>query len=62
MSKAWAGRDKDREFCIELIRHAYVKPEEALSRVSSMPLEADQEQSLTRRIKRWSQATPPSRK
>jgi hypothetical protein len=62
MSKAWAGRDKDREFCIELIRHAYVKPEEALSRASSMPLEADQQQSLTRRIKRWSQATPPSRK
>ena len=26
MSKAWAGRDKDRSFCVALIEHGYVEP------------------------------------
>ncbi len=53
MSKAWAGRDKDREFCIGLLRHALVKLEDALAMVHRMPLDESQHRTLTRRIKRW---------
>ena len=53
MSKAWAGRDKDREFCIGLLRHAFVKLEDALAMVHRMPLDESQHRTLTRRIKRW---------
>jgi hypothetical protein len=53
MSKAWAGRDKDRVFCIGLLQHEFVKLEEALAMVPSMPLDDLQQQTLNRRIKRW---------
>jgi len=53
MSKAWAGRHKDREFCIGLLRHAFVKLEDALAMVHRMPLDESQHRTLTRRIKRW---------
>ena len=53
MSKAWAGRDKDREFCIGLLRHVFVKLEDALAMVHRMPLDESQHRTLTRRIKRW---------
>lgn len=53
LSKAWAGRDKDREFCIGLLRHTFVKLDEALALVARMPLDPAQQQTLARRIKRW---------
>jgi hypothetical protein len=53
MSKAWAGRDKDREFCIGLLRHAFVKLEDAVAMVHRMPLDESQRRTLTRRVKRW---------
>lgn len=53
LSKAWAGRDKDREFCIGLLQHAFVKLADALALVQHMPLDAKQRQNLARRIKRW---------
>ena len=53
MSKAWAGRDKDREFCIGLLRHAFVELEDAVAMVHRMPLDESQHRTLTRRIKRW---------
>jgi hypothetical protein len=53
MSKAWAGRDKHRVFCIGLLQHEFVKLEEALAMVPSMPLDDLQQQTLNRRIKRW---------
>jgi hypothetical protein len=34
-----AGREKDREFCMALLDHAYVKPAEALALVEYMPLD-----------------------
>jgi hypothetical protein len=39
MSKAAAGRDKDREFCIAMLAHRYVKPEQMLDLVAAMPLQ-----------------------
>lgn len=53
ISKAWAGRDKDRDFCIGLLQHGYVKLEDALAMVPRMPLDVAQRQTLARRIKRW---------
>jgi hypothetical protein len=53
MSKAWAGREKDREFCRGLLQHAFVEIEEALAMVPRMPLDEAQRQTLARRIKRW---------
>jgi len=53
MSKAWAARDKDREFCVGLLRHAFVRLEEALAMVPRMPLDETQQRTLTQRIKRW---------
>lgn len=53
MSKAWAGRDKDRAFCIGLLQHGFVMLEDALAMVPRMPLDERQRQTLARRIKRW---------
>lgn len=39
MSKAAAGRDKDREFCTALLAHRYAKPEQVLDLVAAMPLD-----------------------
>ncbi len=52
LSKAAAGRDKDREFCIALLHHGYLKVEEALDLVAAMPEEIDQ-RTLRARIRRW---------
>lgn len=53
LSKAWAGREKDRDFCIGLLSHTFVNLDEALALVARMPLDTAQRQTLTRRIKRW---------
>lgn len=61
LSKAWAGREKDREFCIALLRHGYVYPDAAVHRVADMPLTDKQKTRLRARIRRWAQdAAPPA--
>lgn len=57
LSKAAAGRDKDREFCIALLQFRYLKVEEALGLVASMPDDIDK-QNLRARIRRWAAAAP----
>lgn len=52
LSKAAAGRPKDREFCIALLQYGYLKVDEALGLVASMPEDVDQ-QALRARIRRW---------
>ncbi len=59
MSKAAAGRDKDREFCVALLKHSYVEPSNALSFVASMPLDGAEQRRLTARIRRWAAAAQP---
>jgi hypothetical protein len=56
MSKAAAGRDKDREFCIAMLSHRYVKPEEALGLVAAMPLDDDAQRRLKAAIRLWAKA------
>lgn len=60
MSKAWAGREKDREFCIALLRHGYVHLDAAVQRVADMPLTDGQKTSLRARIRRWAQHAKPT--
>jgi hypothetical protein len=53
MSKAAAGREKDREFCAALLAHGYVALEELLNLVSLMPLNEMEQRRLRATIRRW---------
>ena len=56
MSKAAAGRDKDREFCMALLQHAYVNPAQALELVPHMPLVESEQRRLRATIRRWARS------
>ena len=56
MSKAAAGRDKDREFCMALLEHAYVNPAQVLGLVPQMPMVDSQKRRLRATIRRWAKA------
>lgn len=56
LSKAVAGREKDREFCMALIRHRYVVPERALELISRMPIDDKARRTLRATIRRWAKA------
>ena len=51
--QAAARRDKDREFCMALLEHAYVNPAQALGLVSDMPLVDSEKRRLRATIRRW---------
>lgn len=53
LSKAAAGRDKDRQFCIALLKHGHVNAVQALARVPDMPLDDDSKRRLRAAITRW---------
>lgn len=56
MSKAVAAREKDREFCMALLRHGHVVPARALALVDLMPLDEAQQRRLRASIRRWVKA------
>lgn len=56
LSKAAAGRDKDRLFCIALMQHGHVASADALDRVTDMPLDEGGMRRLRAAINRWSKA------
>lgn len=56
MSKAAAGRDKDRVFCMALLEHRYVTPAQVLDLVVLMPLDAEEQRRLRGTIRRWVKA------
>ena len=56
MSKAAAGRDKDRGFCKAMLAHRYVKPEQVLDLVAAMPLDDAAQRRLKATIRRWAKA------
>jgi hypothetical protein len=56
MSKAAAGRDKDREFCMAMLAHRYVKPADALTQVEAMPLDDQAQRRLKATTRRWVKA------
>ena len=52
-SKAAAGRDKDRKFCMALLTHAYVTPTQVLDLVPHMPISDEEKRKLRATIRRW---------
>lgn len=56
MSKAAAGREKDRVFCMALLAHGHVTVEQVLALVPGMPLDDTGRQRLRASIRRWAQA------
>lgn len=56
LSKAQAGREKDRVFCVALMEHGYVPSHEALKLVASMPIPDDEQRRLRARIQRWAKS------
>ena len=56
LSKAVAGRDKDRVFCCALIQHGYVTLPALLELLTDMPLSADERKQLRSRIVSWAKA------
>lgn len=53
LSKAFANREKDREFDMALLRYGYVTMGQALARVARMPVSNDKKRDLRARIRRW---------
>lgn len=53
LSKATAGRDKDKPFCQAMLTHGFVKADEMLTWVPKMPIGGSEQSLLTRRIRRW---------
>lgn len=56
MSKAAAGRHKDREFCMAMLAHRYVRPAQVLSLIEAMPLDDHAQRRLRSAIRRWVKA------
>ena len=50
---AAANRDKDREFDMDLLRHGFVKLEQAIEMVALMPVDDKAKRDLRARIRRW---------
>lgn len=53
MAKTAANREKDREFNMALLRHGYVKLQEAIEMVDRMPVDAAEKKTMRARIRRW---------
>lgn len=56
MSKAVAGRSKDRTFCLALLQYKHVTLTQALDMVEQMPLDFDMQRRLRATIRRWAGA------
>ena len=57
MSKAAAGREKDREFCMALLAHGHVTVEHVLGLVPLMQLDEALRKRLSASIRRWAAAS-----
>ena len=53
LSKAFAGRSKDREFCMALMEHKYGEPAALIALVPRMPLDDSKQRRLRATIRRW---------
>ena len=56
MSKAAAGRDKHRVFCMALRQHGCVKPSRLIASIADMPLDPPEQRRLRATIQRWIRA------
>jgi len=56
LSKAIAGREKDREFCSALFEYEYVTLQDVLDRLPTMPIDLSEQRRLRATIRRWAKA------
>ncbi|WP_137895109.1 DUF6036 family nucleotidyltransferase [Ramlibacter sp. 2FC] len=56
LSKAAAGREKDRKFCMALLEHGYVTMAQVLALVPTMPIDDQSRRRLRAAIRRWAKA------
>lgn len=56
LSKAAAGREKDRGFCMAMLAHGYVKPAQVLALVPTMPIDSHEQRRLRAAIHRWAKS------
>jgi hypothetical protein len=56
LSKAAAGREKDRQFCIALLAHGHVAMPRAMELVPAMPMDTTGQRKLRSTIRRWAKA------
>lgn len=56
LSKAAAGREKDREFCMALLEHRHVTLARVLELLPTMPVDANEQRRLRAAIQRWARA------
>lgn len=56
LSKAAAGREKDREFCMALFEHGYVAPAQVLKAAETMPVDDKEKRMLRATIRRWAKS------
>ncbi|MDL2356648.1 MAG: hypothetical protein QFF03_15455 [Pseudomonadota bacterium] len=54
LAKAFANRDKDREFDMALLQHGFVNLVQAVDMVAQMPVDDTKKRDLRARIRRWS--------
>lgn len=59
LSKAAAGREKDRVFCTAMLVHRYVVVEDALRRLPDMPVSQAELKRLQATVRRWAKAAAP---
>ena len=53
LAKAFANRDKDREFDMALLQHGFVDFTQAIDMVGQMPIDDAKKRDLRARIRRW---------
>ncbi len=56
LSKAAAGREKDRTFCIALLARGHASLEQVLARVPEMPLSIPEQRRLRATLQRWARS------
>jgi hypothetical protein len=53
LAKAAAGREKDRLFCMALLRYRHVQLEEVMALLGTMPVSAQAQRALRATLQRW---------
>ncbi len=53
LAKAAAGREKDRLFCMALLRYGHVRLEDVMALIGTMPVSAQGHRALRATLQRW---------
>jgi hypothetical protein len=56
LSKAAAGREKDRVFCMALLEYGHVRLAQVLALLPTMPIDHKEQHKLRASIRRWAKS------